>query len=743
MKEFAALKVSELKNECRARGLKVSGVKKELVDRLKAHSRKNKRAAAKQSLSNAVAATSLHEAAKFPATLLAEKLVQSRALGSKCALTEELPATDALSIETPLSQVPDLGMQQVGLGDSEAGRVLAETSQTAQSPKSLIEMCDCYPQTALNAEALVNQPKGYLEENDTSKLDIVHVEDLAETAMVASPEASVTSCADAPEDVSSLPVPSSERVLEDPPSGETSATIDEGNPQDMHTDKCENMLVDELAETAVGASPDSSTTSCGDVYKDVGSDALAQADTAKVVSITNTETLPDILATSYADASPLEHMLEDTPIGAINAKMDEVVVPDWLEAPKQLSSASSQQPEVKESSAQSAQDVSRCRSSVPASEKNEHMLPQDVPTSVPMANIAKCEERIESDSIKCNKPKPLPDWLASIPTATRRHDFKPTLSERPSTTPEGGTEQSSCASPTARSRSPFPSGASNRVEQTAMPSKDSLQGRTSKSLPDKSASIPTPSTMPQARLEHSPRARISCRSRSPLPCRAESQSSKPMACLEPSALASPVQQEGQNITPSKFASVFERLKAKAEATERGEATPSGWTPRVSAVRSEIQRRLQTPPRTPIRSPAAVAPQRTPIQSPATIASPGPVRRCIDMDCGRANAPSSPEAPRSKSASSSALASTPQAKKSSAIEDKIQLLENLTEQMKRCMLKLQDQSLEETSVVKLRNLMKTIRKQMDNVSCIRDPQNSPAFSRSPGLLCSPAHRHGGC
>lgn len=727
MKEFAALKVTELKNECRARGLKVSGVKKELMDRLKAHSRKNNKSAAKHSLPNAVAATSLQEAAKSAAPLLAEKLVPSRALGAKCALTEELP-------------VPDLEIQQMELGHSAAVRVLAETSQTTQSPKRLIEIDDCYTQAALNAEALVNQPKGYPVESDTSNFGIMHAEDLAETAMVASPEASVTLCADSSKDVSSLPVTSSGRVLEDIPSGETSVEIDGRNPQDMHTDKCENMLVDELTEIAVGASSDSSATSCEDVYKDVGSDALAQADTAQSVSITNTETLPNISAASCADASSLEHMLEDTHNGAINANMDELVVPDWLEAPEQLSSASSLQPDVK---VHSTQDVSRCRSSVSASENDEPMLSQDIPTCVQMANIAKCEERIECNSIECNKPKPLPDWLASIPTATRRRDFNPTLSETQSTMPKQGTEQSSCASPIARSRSPFSSGSSDRVERTAMFSKDSLQGRTSKALADNAGSMPTPPTMPEARLEHSPRARIICRSRSPLPCRAEPQSSKPMACLEPSALASPIQQEGQTITPSKFASVFERLKAKAEATERGEATPSGWTPRVSAVRSEIQRRLETPPRTPVRSPAAIAPQRTPTQSPATIAAPGLVRRCIDMDCGRASAPSSLEAPKSESASSSTLALTPQAKKYSAIEDKNQLLENLTGQMKRCMLKLQDQSLEETSVVKLRNLMKTIRKQMDNVSCIRGPQSSPAFSRSPGLLCSPAHRHGGC
>jgi len=39
-KEVASFKVSQLKDECRARGLKTSGVKQELVERLKAQLRK-------------------------------------------------------------------------------------------------------------------------------------------------------------------------------------------------------------------------------------------------------------------------------------------------------------------------------------------------------------------------------------------------------------------------------------------------------------------------------------------------------------------------------------------------------------------------------------------------------------------------------------------------------------------------------------------------------------------------------
>merc|ERR1712146_845055 len=85
------------------------------------------------------------------------------------------------------------------------------------------------------------------------------------------------------------------------------------------------------------------------------------------------------------------------------------------------------------------------------------------------------------------------------------------------------------------------------------------------------------------------------------------------------ALAAPhaTSEEPQPQTPSKFGSIFERLKAK----ERGEDVGSGWTPRQSPLRSQFQP-WKTPPRGVARSPAAFQHAST-SQSSTVPAAPSP------------------------------------------------------------------------------------------------------------------------
>ena len=71
---FAEMKVAQLKEECRSRGLKISGLKKELVDRLRSDARSHARAVAASSAAKPCAVS----AHKLPdiETLVAEKVCE-------------------------------------------------------------------------------------------------------------------------------------------------------------------------------------------------------------------------------------------------------------------------------------------------------------------------------------------------------------------------------------------------------------------------------------------------------------------------------------------------------------------------------------------------------------------------------------------------------------------------------------------------------------------------------------------
>jgi len=208
-------------------------------------------------------------------------------------------------------------------------------------------------------------------------------------------------------------------------------------------------------------------------------------------------------------------------------------------------------------------------------------------------------------------------------------------------------------------------------------------------------------------------------------------------------------------TPSKFAGMLDKLKAKAEAKERGEDFSSSWTPRASPMRMQMQQRWQTPPRGPaaaslaLPSPAAsvstmesvgarllttcavaaTPPQGSPLSS-VTLPSPA---------CARASLAVTPSAEAGLSG-----ASTPLSKRQSLLQDKKQLLQELTDKLKVCLQRLQDRSLDEKSVGKYQELAKAIQKQMDAIN-IHGPERSLAFPSSPASArplvfpCSPAAR----
>jgi hypothetical protein len=200
-------------------------------------------------------------------------------------------------------------------------------------------------------------------------------------------------------------------------------------------------------------------------------------------------------------------------------------------------------------------------------------------------------------------------------------------------------------------------------------------------------------------------------------------------------------------TPSKFGSIYEKLRAKAEAKDRGENVSSSWTPRaslqrvISTPRGEIpMRSWQTPPHHLSSSPAI--PTRLKVEEiPAEQA--GYYRT----------------APASPAVLPAPATATPQEIKSSLVNDRKRMLEELTERMKVCLSRLQDHNLDEKQVEKYQDMAKKLRIQMDKIGSIQAsescsstsstpmrstnmrstpmrsaPIQSPASGRAPGLLC---------
>lgn len=66
-----------------------------------------------------------------------------------------------------------------------------------------------------------------------------------------------------------------------------------------------------------------------------------------------------------------------------------------------------------------------------------------------------------------------------------------------------------------------------------------------------------------------------------------------------------------------------------------------------------------------------------------------------------------------------------------------MLEQLTDQMKLCLGRLQEKDLDEQKVEKYQELAKSIRKQMDKIGSMGAAANSPAPMRSPAVATSPA------
>jgi len=174
-------------------------------------------------------------------------------------------------------------------------------------------------------------------------------------------------------------------------------------------------------------------------------------------------------------------------------------------------------------------------------------------------------------------------------------------------------------------------------------------------------------------------------------------------------------------TPSKFSSILENMKAKLEAKERGEEVSSRWTPRASPLRSQIAT-AQTPPRW-MPQPSLHSWEAFPHSS-----SSAPAASLARASSWTACAAS----PRDEASNGGLPAlSTPLGKRQSLLEDKKQLLQQLTEKLQLCLRRVQDKSLDEKSAAKYQELAKAIQKQMDTIS-IHEPEKSPAFARSPAM-----------
>eukprot|EP00928_Gymnodinium_smaydae_P032277 TRINITY_DN23421_c0_g2_i1.p1 TRINITY_DN23421_c0_g2~~TRINITY_DN23421_c0_g2_i1.p1 ORF type:complete len:761 (-),score=120.10 TRINITY_DN23421_c0_g2_i1:212-2494(-) len=734
---FASKTVVQLREECRSRGLKVSGKKDEIISRLKAYERKAAAAARRSSAESANPAASAHQALGqtevaepvVSHTTLPTRDVESTETATAVNVPEKTDDTAPLLSEATLeitavandSQMDSSNVVSLGMPEStsEPTKVEASTSERQCPASTSAELCT--PKLDSATAPSIGEEKRLVGDRRALEAMLMCRPSPARSRFHSVLESSGAAELGSASQVAEFDSSTSLERAEVSRSNESTACAntetgcrDDESPQQLQ------MLPQDKGEAAGREHAIKETVHMEDIVMEESAVAAPNPDSPSVEANDDIRDEPALSSSSHDGGVDTEQSIEALQLDerAHTAEVD-FAKDERLQSSDCGSDALSAETSEVQCSSTEVQQMT------PAADAVDAVLQTNAATSASFV----CEGSSEQT---CLTEEAGPSHLEGVTSSTAASEER-----QPVVVGENVCHGLPDLASPARSRSPRKVGC--QIEKEPQPlvtgGVNSLEERMKEKAPVVRERSRSPLCMQRSPIEpprkcelaavtptraspaivEEPRVGPASIGLKKLPARSGSASSAPVragdsasaistkgggAAMEPPA--SPMAKKG-------LAAQVARLQAQADARARGEALPvqTGWEPRASPLRKtshfswspSAAERTQQSPR------SALAVSTPPRARPVASASPAASAR---EPCG------SPM-------------SSPRSVPNSPADNKNRLLGQLTENMQRCLARLTDRDLDDHSREKYRLLAVSIQGQMDKLSSLR----------SPGRPCSPA------